>query len=87
VISQSIGSEALCAFLTATFGRLPQRIGRDNDAQERHGLSCKVNALRLFGKTISEQIPQLCYASIPEIHSLATRVLRGQRQSEKEMKP
>jgi hypothetical protein len=29
----------------------------------------------------------LCYASIPEIHSLATRVLRGQRQSEKEMKP
>ena len=55
VISQSIGSEALCAFLTATFGRLPQRIGRDNDAQERHGLSCKVNALRPFGKTISEQ--------------------------------
>jgi len=31
VISQSIGSEALCAFQTAIFGRLPQRIGRDDD--------------------------------------------------------
>jgi hypothetical protein len=56
VISQFIGSVALCAFQTATFGRLPQRIGIDND-MGRSVMGCHVmsmpysNSGKLFRET------------------------------------
>jgi hypothetical protein len=55
----------------------------------RSVMGCHVKSMHYdySGKLSASKCPKLCYASIPEIHSLATRVLRGQRQSEKEMKP